>query len=295
MRTILFLLFFIEVVALSGCVSSVRYHVQSFFGERESRVFPLFRFWAEFSREDIKGDVLDVPLIGFPGYIPVGYCADILVDMVCFPVDLVLSFFTTEPRILEECIEDGKYRLEMHFTGAQLHREAKFCRGVVPVSIRIERGCLSISSKTVEPLGLGKVHVSQEKWVCFPGKIEQYRDEKLIRTLIGSFNSEGGLRLLCIPNYSRFPNMSYLNMITGIIVNVGRFIQEPSLLCALDTVEIYSACEVILYHGGNIIDRMYNVPLGRTPWFIYFSPSPDCVGDVTCHGKSIREIGFIKD
>lgn len=256
----IFLLFF-----GSGCISSPSYHVGVLLGHFKARPFPLLRYWAEFSREEFRGDILNGPIVGVPGTVPVGYMADAITDVLFFPIDWPLSWFASDPKVEILPVEDGQYEVQISdIRNTEVHQDRTRCTGAVPVTIQVKQGTLQIrlvagSEPPVE------MSVGQTDGVF------KYRDGR--RRHLNT--TDRRWTLLCCPPMN---------------------VKSPWLVVHLylnGETSYFPDSRVSLFPSSQGLDEgaFANVPFDVS-YRVLFIPSADFLGEVTYQGKPIRSVSL---
>ncbi len=77
------------VLVITGCTTSLGHHIEVYSGQTAPRMFPLIRYWAEYSSQDLK-ELAATPWVGIPGILPIGYCLDVCTDVMLSPIDTIV-------------------------------------------------------------------------------------------------------------------------------------------------------------------------------------------------------------
>lgn len=251
-----------------GCISSPSYHVGVLLGHFKARPFPLIRYWAEFSEEEFRGDLVNVPIVGVPGTIPVGYMADAITDVVCFPIDWPLSWFASNPKVELVPVENGQYEVQISdICNTELHWDITQCAGAVPVTIQVKQGTLRIQLVDGSKLPI-EISVGQSDGVF------NYRDG----TRRHPNTTNGRWTLFCCPPTN--------GLLPWLVVHL--------LLCNDLTGKqrsYFPDSRVSLFPSSQRRDEsaFANIPFDVS-YRVLFIPSVDFLGEVTYQGKPIRSV-----
>lgn len=250
-----------------GCISSPSYHIGVLVGSYKARPFPLVRYWAEYSQKEFTENIINAPIMGVPAIVPIGYLGDLITDVACFPIDLPLSWFSSEPKVNVRPYKDGKYTVEISdIRNVELHWDFSRCEGLVPIDIHIEQGELLVRLVD-EHSHVTELHVGakETRYVKYDIDGRQYA---------GQITASNGLwRLICYPPIAGLPPFFPVAMIN----------KEFS----------YPSAEVRLQPDGEKDKLGWRtfIPWGVS-YGIRFIPSKDFVGEVNYQGKSIHNVIF---
>lgn len=264
----------------SGCDSSLRYHYQMIAGKTEARPFPLVRYWFEHTGEDFAENVAQVPLVGIPGIIPVGFCLDLIVDTVCSPLDLLMSYFT------ETATLEAKDEIcTIYSARTQLRRYSKHCEGTAAIQIKVLQGSLLIDFKD----DYDRAHQSMA-WMITPKEIIRFDGKEREPTVIFENNEEPTFRLYCAPEFIDLPDPGILPMLAVTVFCPIDVLKDPRFLFSNDIDRTYA----LSLFQGNAQEPIAKTWSGNASWRVTFTPSDDFVGSVLHDGKPIKEVLFVK-
>lgn len=250
-----------------GCVSSPSYHIGVLIGSYKARPFPLVRYWAEYSHEEFTGNVLHVPIVGFPGIVPFGYLGDVITDVVCLPIDIPLSWFSSEPKVDVRPYKDDKYTITVSdIRNVEVHWDDSRTKGRIPIDVCVKQGTLLVrivdsNSRSID------LHIGTDKTQYIEYDIDGRQRIQQIKT------SDGKWLLTCFPPVAFFPPMFLFGMISEELA------YPPSMVSLRPLSE------------GTVHDWSTFVPWGVS-YGIRFIPSQDFVGEVNYQGKSIHNVIF---
>lgn len=250
-----------------GCISSPSYHIGVLVGSYKARPFPLVRYWAEYSQKELTENVINVPMIGVPATVPIGYLGDLITDVVCFPIDFPLSWFSSEPKVDVRLYKDDKYTITVSdIRNVELHWDISRAKGRIPITVCIKQGTLLV-----------RIVDSNSRSICLQIGTDktQYTEYDIDgRQRTQQMETPDGKWLLtCFPPVAPLPPAFPFGMIFEDVA------YPPSM------VSLRPWSETTAHEWST------SFPWGVS-YGVRFIPSQDFVGEVNYQGKSIHNVIF---
>lgn len=272
-----------------GCVSSPSYHIGVLVGSYKARPLPLVRYWAEYSRKEFTENIVYAPLVGVPGIVPVGYLGDVITDVVCLPADLILCWFSSEPKVDIRPYKgdkytqrraggkahgvnirphkDDKYTIEVSdIRNVELHWDLSRTTGRVPIAICVKQGTLLVRIVDSESRSID-LQIGTDETQYIESKIDGRQRTQQMKT------PDGKWLLTCFPPVPMLPPA----------FPFGVFFDDLAYPPSMVSLRPWSEATAHAWRTS--------FPWGVS-YGVRFIPSSDFVGEVTYQGKSINNIIF---
>lgn len=171
------LVIMISSLLLTGCLFSVRYHFQMLGGKTEAKLFPLTRYWCEVLSTD-AGEILTVPLVGIPGIMPIGFLGDFIIDVLFFPIDLGMCYWTHPVKKHIISCEDETL-LNIHVVRSQLHFNYNNVKDSEPITINVRTGLLNVDFEDAHTRSISKT-----KWQITSNEIIEINGDTIKNSIL---------------------------------------------------------------------------------------------------------------
>lgn len=269
-RVVVFLFCYIALGYTNvGCMFSIGYHAKMLLGDTAPRPFPIIRYWTEYSKETFCENVLNVPLVGIPGIIPIGYMGDALIDVIFLPIDIVLSTLISEPYVEVKQHATGDSVICLYSSNTQVHYDKTLIKGAIPLKIDVKKGFLTLDVKT---------RSANISFHIYPKEIKLYYADYYGRVQCGIYSKElKPLTLWCFPKNTQMPLPLFFSLI-----NSKEISPTTSFSFMDEQIDLP-------YRGGNISQHNDNHCV------MSITLSPDFLGECSYNGMSVSEIRFIYD